>query len=230
MKWGTCWGCSIVPTRHRLCISWRSMVRCSSIAPTSRPWRLATTCDKTLCYTEIVETKKLCDVERGLMVRGVESEQEIVGLYNAIVENGLSDVVWYQAKPQLSDFFKWLEVGGNELVVMLSDDKVVGCGFLNDVKFQVDGKSRCEVGFVVFPGLSPFKSVRLGKMCFDLVIKELRYDFYYGTTPTLNPKAVKYAKLLGMRHIATIPNLISYNGVTDDAVISYLDKSSYPLS
>jgi hypothetical protein len=146
------------------------------------------------------------------------------------VEYGLAPVIYYQNIPTKDEFMEWLRTGNNNLVVMLDEDKVVGAGFVNDAKYQKDGKWRCEVGFVCFPGLSPFKAVRLGKMAFDLIIQELGYDYFYGTTPACNPKAIQYARLLGMQYIATIPNLVAYNGVTTDAVISYVDKSSYPLS
>ena len=178
---------------------------------------------------EQVQEKSKILVDGTLSVRGAEAEAEIVCLYYSIVEFGLDKVIWYQKIPSLSEFFDWLESGNNNLVLLFDESKMVGAGFINEVKYQADDKYRCEVGFVTFPGLSPFKAVKLGKMAFNLTMSELKYDYYYGTTPACNPKAIKYAELLGMKPISRIPNLVSYNGKTDDAVISYISKDSYPL-
>lgn len=86
---------------------------------------------------------------------------------------------------------------------------------------------RCEMSFGFLPTCGGRDAVRLGKMMMkDVFQSEIRVKYAYGTTPSRNQLAVKYAKLLGMSIVGKIPNYLSFHGKIDDAVMSYIERET----
>jgi len=101
---------------------------------------------------------------------------------------------------------------------------VVGFGLVNGWGSDY---MRCEMSFGFLPICSGRDSVRFGKMMMrDVFESEIRLKYAYGTTPSRNTLAVRYAKLLGMSIVATLPNYLSFHGKIDDAVMSYIERET----
>jgi len=106
----------------------------------------------------------------------------------------------------------------------VANGAVVGFGLINGWGSDY---MRCEMSFGFLPTCGGRDAVRLGKMMMkDVFESEIRLKYGYGTTPSRNVLAVRYAKLLGMSIVATLPNYLSFHGKIDDAVMSYIERET----
>ena len=121
------------------------------------------------------------------------------------------------------DLLWWLDqFNKNESWICEQDGIPVGFGMIN----TMDASGiRGEVSFGMLPACTGRNAVRFGKMMLEAVFSSnSRLRFVYGTTPSRNEKGIKFGKLIGMRVTGVTPNLLTFHGELDDAVLTYVER------
>ena len=143
----------------------------------------------------------------------------IARLYLNLVDDGVAGEVFY-AGHDLQYFLNLFNTKKNWVCTI--NGFVVGFGVINE---YADSWIRAEVSFAFVRGFHPRKYVDLGKMMLrEVFASEPRLKYVYGTTPSRNKTAVKFAKLIGMKQVGLTPNYLDYRGEVDDAVITYAER------
>lgn len=152
--------------------------------------------------------------------RNLSDTDTIACLYYALKQCGRIDDIF-----DGHDLLWFLEeFNQKQSYICTVDELVVGFGLVNG--YGVD-HIRAEVSFGFLPTCSGLNAVRLGKMMLKDVFEfQPKTRWVYGTTPSRNEKAIRFAKLIGMRVVGQIPNYLSFHGIVDDAVLTYVERES----
>lgn len=142
-------------------------------------------------------------------------------IYLAFVDCGRIDEVFY-ASHDLKYFIELMGTRKNWICTI--NNTPVGFGVVNEYS---PSWVRAEASFAFLPTCPARTAVRFGKMMLEALFKsEIRLQYVYGTTPSRNKTAVKFAKMIGMREVARTPNFLDYKGSPDDAVITYIERET----
>lgn len=150
------------------------------------------------------------------IIRNFDDIDAIACLYYAFKACGRIDQVFYSGH-DLIYFLELFNKNTNYLCVL--DNKPVGFGIINE---YAGTWKRCEASFAFLPDCPARQAVEFGKeMLRDLFLSESRLRHVYGTTPSRNKTAIKFAQMIGMKVVAQTPAYLDYHGIEDDAVITY---------
>lgn len=155
------------------------------------------------------------------IIRDINDVDTTACLYYALKHSGRADeifdghsLMWF-----LDEFQK------RKNYICCRNNQVIGFGWVNDF---FGGNRRAEVSFGFLPTASPFDSVKCGiSMLRDVFESDIRLLWIYGTTPSRNKAALKYAKLIGMKEVGRTPYFLDYKGEPDDAVITFAERELY---
>jgi len=144
----------------------------------------------------------------------------LAALYIGLKISGRADIVFYGGHDII-----WFieEMMAKASFMCMEDGNIMGFGIVNECL----GKLRCEVSFGFLPICKAKDAIWFGKEMMRYVFDFVKPDYVFGTTPAGNQTALKYARLIGMSQVATIPNYVDYKGSVDDAVISYIDRKTW---
>jgi len=145
----------------------------------------------------------------------------IARIYLAFVDCGRMDDVFYAGH----DLLYFLNLFNEKKNWVCTIDNIpVGFGIVNEYG---PNWRRAEASFAFLPSCSARDAVEFGKMMIKALFEsEVRLEYVYGTTPSRNETAVKFAKMIGMREVARTPNYLDYKGEADDAVITYIERET----
>jgi len=149
-----------------------------------------------------------------------DDKDALAALYLGLKICGRADIVFYGGHD-----IEWFiqEMISKPSFLCMSDGHIMGFGIVNECM----GATRCEVSFGFLPSCKARDAVQFGVKMMACVFNWVKPTYVYGTTPSRNKTALKYAKLIGMKQVAVIPNYIDYQGSPDDAVLSYIDRETW---
>lgn len=151
----------------------------------------------------------------------ISDVNHLARIYLAFLDCGRIDDVFY-AGHDLKYFIEFMNT--HKHWVCTINNTPVGFGAVND--FGSSWK-RAEASFAFLPNCPARTAVKFGRMMLEALFKsEFRLEYVYGTTPSRNKTAIKFAKLIGMREVARTPNFLDYKGSSDDAVITYIEREN----
>ena len=141
--------------------------------------------------------------------------------------SGRADDVFYAGPHDIRWVLDWVR-SCNLFYITTKDDIVSGAGWIQNAVVLRDGEdavSKGELGFGFTTQCSAFEALESGKMILDDIFESYpRLEYLFGTTPVSNEKALKYARILGLEHVAVTPSFCCYKGNIESCVTTYLSQ------
>lgn len=155
------------------------------------------------------------------IIKNISDIDTIACLYYALKACGRADIIFNDHD------LLWFIDQFNKLqtYICCKDGQVIGFGWVNEV---FSGNRRAEVSFGFLPEANARDAVKCGiAMLRNVYQSDTRLLWVYGTTPSRNKIALKYAKLIGMKEVSRTPYFLDYKGEPDDAVITFAEREEY---
>lgn len=176
---------------------------------------------------------KIVNIESGLMaddkyiVSSYVHEAAIAALYNQMVADGTADTVWYETKHTLLWLLDWTARPENGTILFLIKEgeqwKLCGAGWVTNKQYIGDtGKTKAEIGFTFMKGIPIFDCMKVGRLALKYMAEVFDVDYFFGTTPESNKRAVSYAKRMGLSIHGPVPNFCSFNGKIEGVYLSHI--------
>jgi RimJ/RimL family protein N-acetyltransferase len=152
-----------------------------------------------------------------LVLRDKGAEIVLATIWLQLMGTGLLDVVWPGGIPSLTWLIKWATQPNNYcfgcfLVKADTEDlMIVGLGWtvtVTKVGTAEDGKdiTKAEVGMVFYPMIQKTRLTHhLAEMMISWGFENLNLAVVYGTIPTPNVLACRFAQRAGFTHVGTAP-------------------------
>lgn len=134
---------------------------------------------------------------------------------------------FWETAPSLKAFLDWCNRPDAVVVACYCGEYIAGLGVVSSIKTRCGLKiaDASELFFHKYQGADT--TTGLTWLLLQYAFEDLEIDTLFGTTPAGNLAALRFLKLMGFSHSATIPNLCCWMGEPSGGIVSWRTKEDW---